>query len=85
MKIVVDAYGSDKGESVMAEGCVLATNEDKTLTTVIVGDCDIINADLNVEETFLTLMGRMFKWKKDSRCNFYRSRDATKRRLWTRL
>lgn len=50
MKIVVDAYGSDKGESVMAEGCVLATNEDKTLTTVIVGDCDIINAELEKYE-----------------------------------
>ena len=47
MKIVVDAFGSDKGEAVMTEGSVLATNEDKSLSVVIVGDSDVINAELS--------------------------------------
>lgn len=46
MKIVVDAFGSDRGESVMAEGSVLAVNADKSLTVIIVGDCDVINPEL---------------------------------------
>ena len=46
MKIVVDAFGSDRGEPVMTEGSVLAVNEDKSVTVVIVGDSDVINAEL---------------------------------------
>ncbi len=46
MKIVVDAFGSDRGEAVMTEGSVLATAENKDLTVLIVGDADVINAEL---------------------------------------
>lgn len=46
MKIVVDAFGSDRGEAVMTEGSVLAVNEDKSLTVVIVGDEDVIRPEL---------------------------------------
>ncbi len=46
MKIVVDAYGSDRGEAVMVEGSVCAVNEDKDVSVIIVGDADIVNAEL---------------------------------------
>ncbi|MBE5731554.1 MAG: phosphate acyltransferase PlsX [Clostridiales bacterium] len=46
MKIVVDAFGSDRGEAVMTEGSVLAVNEDKSVSVIIVGDADVINAEL---------------------------------------
>ena len=46
MKIVIDAFGSDRGEPVVVEGSVLATEQDKDLIVVIVGDSDIINTEL---------------------------------------
>lgn len=42
MKFVVDAYGADKGERVVAEGCVDALNLRSDLKLAIAGDADVI-------------------------------------------
>ncbi len=46
MKIVVDAFGSDKGEIVAAQGSALAVAQDPDLSVVIVGDSDLIHQHL---------------------------------------
>lgn len=46
MKIVVDAFGADKGEAVIAQGCADAVNEAKDLEVIIVGDESTIKAEL---------------------------------------
>ena len=43
MKFAVDAFGADKGEEVVVEGCVRALNEIDSLEIVLVGDLDVIN------------------------------------------
>ncbi len=46
MRIVVDAFGADKGEAVIAQGCVDAINEAKDLEVVIVGDEQALKTEL---------------------------------------
>ena len=43
MKFAVDAFGADKGEAVVVEGCVRALKEMPSLEIVLVGDLDVIN------------------------------------------
>lgn len=47
MKFVVDAFGADKGESVVVEGCVRALNSNKDVELILVGDLDVINPMLD--------------------------------------
>lgn len=42
MKFVVDAYGADKGEQVVVQGCVDALNLRKDLKLILVGNQDIL-------------------------------------------
>ena len=43
MKFAVDAFGADKGEAVVVEGCIRALKEMPSLEIVLVGDLDVIN------------------------------------------
>lgn len=47
MKIVADACGSDRGESVVVEGAVLAVNEAADLEVIITGNEEVIKEELS--------------------------------------
>ena len=46
-KIVLDTFGADRGVSIVVEGAVDALKKYPEVTLVLVGDCDIINAELS--------------------------------------
>lgn len=46
IKIVVDCFGSDRGENVMVEGAVLATNSNPNIKVILVGKEELIQARL---------------------------------------
>lgn len=47
IKVVVDCFGSDKGESIMVEGAVLATKQNTNLKVVLVGNETILKTELS--------------------------------------
>ncbi len=46
LKVVVDCFGADLGEKMMVEGCLEAIKNNPELCLVLVGNQDIINAEL---------------------------------------
>lgn len=47
IKIVVDCFGSDRGEKVMVEGAVLATNHNPNIKVILVGKEELIKEHLS--------------------------------------